>query len=68
MVVLEELGLSYETIYLDLYKQESKHPEFLKLNPNGRIPVLIDHEHGDFIIWYVCHSTRFMFTSQSLSK
>ena len=49
MVVLEELSLSYETIYLDLYKQESKHPEFLKLNPNGRIPVLIDHENGDFI-------------------
>ena len=68
MVVLEELGLSYETIYLDLYKQESKNPEFLKLNPNGRIPVLIDHENGDFIIWYVCHSTRFMLTSQSLSK
>ena len=52
-MVLEELGLSYLTIYLDLYKQESKQPEFLKINPNGRIPALIDHENGDFIIWWV---------------
>ncbi|RPD62373.1 glutathione S-transferase C-terminal-like protein [Lentinus tigrinus ALCF2SS1-7] len=51
VMVLEELGLSYETIYLDLYKEESKSPEFLKVNPNGRIPALIDHKNDDFVIW-----------------
>ena len=49
--VLEELGLSYHTIYLNLHKNEHKDPDFLKINPNGRIPALIDHKHGDFVIW-----------------
>jgi len=49
--VLEELGLTYETIYLDFAKQEQKGPEFTKLNPNGRIPALVDHKHKDFTIW-----------------
>ena len=37
-MVLEELGLSYESIYLDLSKGEQKGPEHTKYNPNGRIP------------------------------
>ncbi|RDX53270.1 glutathione S-transferase C-terminal-like protein [Lentinus brumalis] len=49
--VLEELGLNYDTVYLDLAKGESRSPEFLKINPNGRIPALIDHGNDDFIIW-----------------
>ncbi len=32
---------------------EHKGPEFTKLNPNGRIPVLIDHANNDFTLWYV---------------
>lgn len=51
--VLEELGLTYESIYLDLNAGEHKKPEFTKYNPNGRIPVLIDHENSDFVLWYV---------------
>lgn len=51
--VLEELGLTYESIYLDLNADEHKKPEFTKYNPNGRIPVLIDHENSDFVLWYV---------------
>ena len=50
-MVLEELGLSYESIYLDLSKGEQKGPEHTKYNPNGRIPTLIDHHNGDFAIW-----------------
>ncbi|KDQ51749.1 hypothetical protein JAAARDRAFT_40773 [Jaapia argillacea MUCL 33604] len=48
---LEELGLSYETIFLDFQKGEQKAPEHTKFNPNGRIPTLIDHKNGDFVIW-----------------
>ena len=51
MTVLEELGLTYEPIYLDFSKNEHKSPEYTKLNPNGRIPTLIDHKNGDFIVW-----------------
>ena len=49
--MLEELGLTYESIYLDFAKLEQKSPEHTKLNPNGRIPTLIDHHNGDFAIW-----------------
>lgn len=49
--VLEELGLTYETIFLDFDKNEHKAPEFTKYNPNGRIPALIDHKADDFVLW-----------------
>lgn len=50
-IVLEELGLSYETIYLDFAKKEQKDENHTKYNPNGRIPTLIDHKNNDFVIW-----------------
>lgn len=49
--VLEELGLTYHSIYLDFSKKEQKAPEHTRYNPNGRIPTLIDHRNGDFVIW-----------------
>lgn len=41
-VVLAEKDLSYEIVPVDLRKQEQKKPEYLKLNPYGKVPVLID--------------------------
>jgi glutathione S-transferase len=41
-VVLEEKNLPYEIVAVDLRKKEQKHPEFLKLNPYGKVPVLTD--------------------------
>ncbi|KAI0371066.1 glutathione S-transferase C-terminal-like protein [Pilatotrama ljubarskyi] len=49
--VLEELGLTYESKYLDFSKNEQKAPEHTALNPNGRIPTLVDHQNGDFAVW-----------------
>ena len=49
--MLEELGLTYESKYLDFQKGEQKGEEHTKFNPNGRIPTLIDHKNGDFIVW-----------------
>ena len=43
-IVLEEKKLPYETIPVDLRKMEQKNPEFLKLNPRGKVPVIIDGE------------------------
>ena len=43
-ILLEELNLDYEVHFVDLSAGEQKTKDFLKLNPNGRIPVLIDRE------------------------
>ena len=41
-VLLEELGVPYELKRVDRARQAHKSPEYLKLNPNGLIPVLVD--------------------------
>jgi glutathione S-transferase len=41
-VVLAEKDLEFEKIFVDLRKAEQKTPEFLRLNPYGKVPVLID--------------------------
>ncbi len=41
-VALEETGLSYRAHQVDLAKGEQRTPEFLKLNPAGLIPVIVD--------------------------
>lgn len=41
-IALEEVGLPFTVHPIDLSKKEQKTPEFLALNPNGRIPVIVD--------------------------
>ena len=43
-IALEELGVPYRVTLLQLSANEQKRPEFLTLNPNGRIPVIIDQD------------------------
>jgi stringent starvation protein A len=43
-VVLAEKDLEYEKIFVDLRKQEQKTPDFLRLNPYGKVPVLVDED------------------------
>lgn len=43
-VVLAEKDLEYERVPVDLHKGEQRSPEFLKLNPYGKVPVLIDED------------------------
>ncbi len=49
-IALEELGIDYDVEYLHFNRNEQKTPEFLKLNPNGRIPVIVDHDNEDFVL------------------
>lgn len=53
-ILLEELGLPHTVVPVDLGSGAQKQPEYLKLNPNGKIPVLIDHEADDFAVFESC--------------
>ena len=50
-VALEELGLPYTVHKVDLAALEQRRPQFLALNPNGRIPVILDREAEDFVVF-----------------
>jgi GST-like protein len=41
-IMLEEIGLPYEFHLVDIMKDDQKTPEFLSLNPNGKIPAILD--------------------------
>jgi len=50
-IALHEKGLSYEIEPIDLRKREQKKPEFLKLNPYGKVPVIVD---GQRVLFESC--------------
>jgi glutathione S-transferase len=50
-VTLEELGLPYNTIAVDISAGEQKKPEYLAINPNGRIPAIVDRDAEDFAVF-----------------
>ncbi len=50
-IALEEMGLPYTWRHIKLSEQEQKADWYRKLNPNGRIPTLIDHDNDDFVIF-----------------
>lgn len=50
-IFLEELGLHYTARNIRLGEMDQKQDWFLELNPNGRIPVIIDHDNDDLVIF-----------------
>jgi GSH-dependent disulfide-bond oxidoreductase len=50
-VFLEETGLPYTVHRIDLGKGDQKKPEYLRLNPNGRIPTIVNRADGDFAVF-----------------
>jgi GSH-dependent disulfide-bond oxidoreductase len=46
-IMLEETGLKYNLHLLDLSKGDQKKPEFLQINPNGKIPAIVDQNGPD---------------------
>jgi glutathione S-transferase len=47
-MLLEEIGAPFELVFVDRANAQHRSPEYLKLNPNGQIPVLVD---GDFVLY-----------------
>lgn len=50
-IALEELGLQYRVHPIDLRALEQREPWYLAINPNGRIPAIVDHDLDDLAIF-----------------
>jgi glutathione S-transferase len=54
---LQELGVDFEAVAIDLVAGENRKPEFLALNPAGKVPVLVDGDlvltESATIVWYL---------------
>ncbi len=50
-IALEELEIPYEAHVVNLLAGDQKQPEYLALNPNGRIPTIVDRDAGDFAVF-----------------
>ncbi|HEV2079844.1 MAG TPA: glutathione S-transferase N-terminal domain-containing protein [Allosphingosinicella sp.] len=50
-ITLEELGLPYTLHKIDLSSGEQKRKPFTDINPNGRIPAIVDRGNGDFAVF-----------------
>ena len=60
VIFLEEAGVDYDLTFVDFSKREQKDPAYMQLNPNGRIPTIVDRSNSDFavfesgaILWYL---------------
>ena len=63
-LLLAQLGIPCELVGVDILKGESRTPEFLKINPNGRTPVLDDNgfvlAESNAILAYLARGTKFL--------
>lgn len=50
-IMLEEAGLPYTPHFLKLGENDQKKPEFTAINPNGRIPAIVDRDADDFAVF-----------------
>jgi glutathione S-transferase len=50
-IALEEMGLPYEVFPVELKTGAQKAPWFTSINPNGRIPAIVDRDEGDFAVF-----------------
>jgi glutathione S-transferase len=50
-MTLEELGMPYEVHVVNLMAGDQKKPEYLKINPNGRIPAIVDRDEDGFAVF-----------------
>jgi glutathione S-transferase len=50
-IMLEEIGLPYTVHPLKLQDGQQREPWYLQINPNGRIPAIVDRERDDFVVF-----------------
>jgi GST-like protein len=50
-IMLEEIGINYEATWFELSELRQKEPWFLEINPNGRIPAIVDRDQDDFAVF-----------------
>jgi len=50
-VTLEELEIPYTVKHVRILEGEQHKPEYLAINPNGRIPAIVDHDAGGFAVF-----------------
>ena len=50
-VALEELALPYTVHTVDIIKGDQREPAYLRINPNGRIPAIVDRANDDFVVF-----------------
>jgi GST-like protein len=60
LIFLHEGEIAYDMVPISFSKKEQKAPDYMKLNPNGRIPTIVDRSNDDFavfesgaILWYL---------------
>src|SRR5262245_65063805 len=63
--VANELGLDYEHLPIEIGDAGARSPEFLKINPNGRLPVIVD---GDFVLFESLAITLYLAKKHSNGK
>lgn len=51
VIFLEEAGVPYDLTFIDFSKREQKSDWYLELNPNGRIPTIVDRSNDDFVVF-----------------
>jgi glutathione S-transferase len=64
-LLLAQLGIKYEYVETDILKGETRTPEFLALNPNGRVPVVVLEDgtplaESDAILFYFAEGTPYL--------
>ena len=74
-IALEEMELPYTLHTLNLGAMEQKQPEYLQLNPNGRIPTIVDRDNDDFVVfesgailWYLAEKTGQLLSSEARAR
>ncbi len=50
-IALEEMAVPYALHVLSFANRDQKAPDFLRINPNGRIPAIVDRDEGDFAVF-----------------
>ncbi|MDX2470487.1 MAG: glutathione S-transferase N-terminal domain-containing protein [SAR324 cluster bacterium] len=74
-IMLEEIGLDYKAHFINLMENQQKEDWFLQINPNGRIPAIIDHDLNDFklfesgaILLYLAEKTGMLLPKKPSQK